>query len=187
RHYEKLLERVQQEENFNQQSILPEEAIESVNQGDIDSLTKILTARPEIINHKDEDNNSLLHYAVIKDKKEIVKLLLEKGINIESRDYFASTPLHITARNANLELAKLLVESGANVKVIDKFNNTVLHNAAAGITEDGNKEDWELIEYFLKKGVPTEIVTEGGYSVSDVFRLRDGSYCGHLWEDKGKN
>ncbi|CAG8499539.1 2683_t:CDS:10, partial [Racocetra persica] len=140
--YEKLLERVQQEENFNQQSILPEEAIESVNQGDIDSLTKILTARPEIINHKDEDNNSLLHYAVIKDKKEIVKLLLEKGINIESRDYFASTPLHITARNANLELAKLLVESGANVK-----------------------------------GVPTEIVTEGGYSVSDVFRLRDGSYA----------
>lgn len=154
------------------------EAIELINKEDIDSLRTIIDNQKEIINEKDEGENSLLHYAVATGKKKVVSLLLEKGADVGSEDYFKNTPLHVAACKVDLELVKFLVEEGkASLKVVNEANRTVLHSAASGIIDEEGEENWEVIEYLLEKGVPTNVISEGGFSVSDVFFSKDWSYA----------
>src|SRR5690242_17968844 len=80
------------------------EAFKSLNEGDIESLRRIIEEEPKVVNKKDKDGDFLLHLAVARNNKEMAELLLEKGANTESEDYFESTPLHIAACDVNLEM-----------------------------------------------------------------------------------
>jgi ankyrin repeat protein len=46
---------------------------------------------------------------------EIVKFLVEKGANKESKEFYCETPLHTAARNGLFEIVKYLLESGAYI------------------------------------------------------------------------
>ena len=59
-----------------------------------------------------------------------VKLLLEKGANINTKDSEGWTPLHHAARSGNEEIIKLLLERGANVNATNNNGTTALMSAA---------------------------------------------------------
>jgi len=56
-----------------------------------------------------------LHYAALNGHLEIVKILIEKGVNVSARDDWDRTPLHWAAYNGHVEVAKELIANGANV------------------------------------------------------------------------
>jgi ankyrin repeat protein len=58
--------------------------------------------------------------------KEIVKLLIAKGADINARDKDGITPLFWAARNHQYEVAKLLIAKGADVNTRNNFGNTPL-------------------------------------------------------------
>ncbi|XP_038607034.1 ankyrin repeat and SOCS box protein 3 isoform X1 [Tachyglossus aculeatus] len=56
-----------------------------------------------------------LHQAVFQENMEMIKFLLEKGVNVECQDDFGITPLFVAAQYGKLESLSLLIEYGANV------------------------------------------------------------------------
>ncbi|KAK7428976.1 hypothetical protein QQZ08_004488 [Neonectria magnoliae] len=86
----------------------------------------------------------------------VVKLLLEKGAEIEAKDSeHGRTPLSWAARNGHEAIVKLLLEKGANFKSKDEDGTTPLSLAAG----DGHEA---IVKLLLEKGADVESEAEDG-------------------------
>lgn len=68
-----------------------------------------------------------LHFAAGYNHPEVVKLLLEKGADIEAKDKGHLVPLHNACSYGHYEVAELLIKYGANVNAVDLWNFSPLH------------------------------------------------------------
>lgn len=67
--------------------------IEAVSQGDLERVRDILDTNSELANQRDASGATPLHYATFNGRQEIVRLLVERGAEINSRDsQFGATP-----------------------------------------------------------------------------------------------
>ena len=87
---------------------------------------------------------SALHLAVLKDNREIARVLLDNGadIDIRARDTFQGSPLEWAVFFGVKEMAMFLVESGADVNAKNALGTTPL-DAAAADNAFISKEDLE--------------------------------------------
>ncbi len=138
-----------------------EELFTAIQQGDADSITKILDADTGLINVLDPDGNSALLIATYTGRREIFELLLQRGAGvnlfeasalglrekvvdhverdpalINSYSHDGWTPLHLAAFFGQRETAQMLLDRGADVNARSqnlKFGkeNPPLHAAAA--------------------------------------------------------
>lgn len=105
-------------------------------------------------NAMDDDNTTLLHYAVSGKgaNEDVVRLLLDRGAKINARNFDATTPLHMAAKQtSNVNVIELLLERGANICDKDKDGNTCLHFAA-------QSNDLFYLDYFIKKGIDVNVM-----------------------------
>ena len=80
------------------------------------------------INNQDITNGlSALHQIVIKNKIDIVKLLINYGANINIQDYYGNTAIHYCISEENIEILQLLLQYDPNLNLIDIDGNTPLH------------------------------------------------------------
>ena len=70
-----------------------------------------------------------LHSAIAKNDRELVRILIEGGANVNVKDVFGDTPLHAAIEQGNNDMVILLVEAEANVDAKDSFGDTALHRA----------------------------------------------------------
>lgn len=87
---------------------------------------------------------TVLHYAVLMNDQERVKLLIEQGADVNVADHLMQTPLQFATDNNYFEMTKFLVEHGADVNAKNNNGGSVLFNAAA----TGNLE---LVEYLVNQ------------------------------------
>ena len=78
----------------------------------------------------------------------MTKILLEHGIEVDSRDNHRFTPLYAASEKGHFEVAKLLIENGANVNIQGMRNYSPLHVAS------------EIVELLLKHGAKVDCVQE---------------------------
>jgi ankyrin repeat protein len=71
-----------------------------------------------------------LHFAAIKGDAATVKLLIEKGSDVNSKTLGGITTLHLAAVSGNVDVARLLLEVGADVNARDDMGRTPLHYAS---------------------------------------------------------
>jgi ankyrin repeat protein len=71
-----------------------------------------------------------LHNAALSGNLEMVKWLVEKGLNVNTKNKDDWYVIHSAARSGNLELVKWLNEHGANIFVKSNYDSTLLHVAA---------------------------------------------------------
>ena len=67
----------------------------------------------------DENLETAFKCAVRKNHTEIVKLIVEAGVNIHTDNEYA---LRVTAGNGNVDIVKLLLENGAEVHANDDYS-----------------------------------------------------------------
>jgi ankyrin repeat protein len=58
--------------------------------------------------------NSPLSAAVYQDRRDVVRILIERGADVNQGDNAGWTPLHLAVANGRLETAKMLLEAGAD-------------------------------------------------------------------------
>ncbi len=81
-------------------------------------------------NIETKEGMSVLHLAAATGQKDVIKLLLEKGINIEP-DNFRRTPLMLAIRNNHNDIFFNLFHASIKYNRRDFSHNTLLHYAAA--------------------------------------------------------
>ncbi|RVE44942.1 hypothetical protein evm_010416 [Chilo suppressalis] len=83
------------------------------------------------VNQPDRETVTLLHWAAINNRREIVQYLLAKGARVDAvGGELRSTPLHWAARQGHLEATVLLVRAGADPALRDAEGCACLHLAA---------------------------------------------------------
>jgi cytohesin len=88
-----------------------------------------------------------LHLAAIMGNEEIVRALLEKGANVDTKNKNDESPLHLAVIAKNQEIVQVLLEKGANVDTKNKHDETPLHLAITFC--EGNPA---IVQVLLEKG-----------------------------------
>ena len=103
----------------------------AINAGAAD-LTEVLLKRfPQMINDQNCLGTTALHYAVILDKADVVRLLLDADASVDIKDLDGRTALHDATRTGRKRNVSLLLGHGADVGTTCRRGMTALHYAAA--------------------------------------------------------
>jgi ankyrin repeat protein len=96
------------------------ELIDACIDGNTDLVRDLINksiAHKALVNVKDEDGYTPLHFAVYKDNIEIVRLLLDFKADPNAQDEDGCTPLHFSAFNENKEICKMLIDRGSDAEI----------------------------------------------------------------------
>jgi ankyrin repeat protein len=129
----------------------------------IPAMVSIFT--PYYIDMDAQDNlgNTPLHSILrdpihLDDRDIILKLLIDKGANVNAINNSEDTPLHLAARNNHMTSLEILIGAGASVSAINVSDQTPLHYAVGA----GNIDIAILL---ILNGCDTEIVDATGRTV----------------------
>lgn len=99
------------------------------------TATELLIKRSVDINRHNKTNGvTALHTASTLRDGTIVKMLLENGADVNSKDYCGMTALHVAASRGHEAAVRLLLENGADINAQDGRHSSPLHLAAQGET-----------------------------------------------------
>lgn len=79
---------------------------------------------------KNPENRTALQWAIVHGYDALLKLLLEKGVNIEYKNEKGQTAVNEATQRSNHVAVRLLIARGANVNTFDHNKATPLHHAA---------------------------------------------------------
>jgi len=82
-----------------------------------------LSARLPDKDARDEAGKTLLHHACAGGDVEKVKVLVERGLDINEGDYDGETPLHYAACFGHAAVAEFLIDKGADVEATNDLYN----------------------------------------------------------------
>jgi ankyrin repeat protein len=113
--------------------------IEAVKQGNINAVSGLL-AKGEI-DAAEADGTTALHWAVVGDNGDLVRMLLRAGADPNAANRYGVTPLQAAAVNGTASITGMLAEAGADVNAVLPEGETVLMTAA----RTGNTATVELL------------------------------------------
>lgn len=98
----------------------------SVIKGDTKKIVSFLERRGNI-NKTNSYGKTLLHYAILGRKSEIINLLIKNQANIDIKDNEGNTPLHLATYYGYFSVVKLLLDNGACVNLHNNKGQTPLN------------------------------------------------------------
>ncbi|MBB6429070.1 glyoxalase superfamily protein [Algisphaera agarilytica] len=92
--------------------------VAAIQRGDVAAVAEALDKEPGLIRARlNAHNRSALHQAAWQGQAEVVRLLLERGAEVNARDRGDHAyPIHFAAELGLIEIVKMLVEAGAEVR-----------------------------------------------------------------------
>lgn len=83
------------------------------------------------VNERDSETVTLLHWAAINNRKEIMQFFIEKGAEVDAvGGELNATPLHWATRQGHLDAAVILMNAGADPSLRDAEGCSCIHLAA---------------------------------------------------------
>lgn len=128
---------------------------ELARKGDVDGVKALIAKDPQLVNAKDKDGRTPLHWACRGVHLDVVKLLVEKGADVNAEDNNKIVPLHSLATRNNAPAIAVLLDNGAEVDHEDYGRNTALHYAAMNDATDA-------VEILLVAGADIENIEDYG-------------------------
>jgi ankyrin repeat protein len=89
-----------------------------------------------------------LHSSVQRRRREIVKLLLDSGAEVNAVNRWGQTPLHYACVCRQKEIVEVLLDSGADVNIRDKNG----HTAVALASSPKGTANKDIVELLVSKG-----------------------------------
>ena len=96
----------------------------SIKNNNIGVSNLILTSPIIDLDYQDKSGNTYLHLAVNYHQKELIKILIEKGIFINKQNNDGNTALHLAYINNDDSIIKLLIDNGIDKSLVNKANKT---------------------------------------------------------------
>jgi len=129
----------------------------AIKENNYGKVTSLLREKKNIdINKKNKKGVTPIHPASSGGNTNIVKILIEKGADVDSpADKDGHTPLHDAAFEGHLEIVKLLLEKGANLNPKDNNKETPLHYASRA----GRKK---IVKHLIENGANIEEKNDKG-------------------------
>ncbi|KZT58066.1 ankyrin [Calocera cornea HHB12733] len=95
-------------------------------------VASLLSSNPSLLNSKDVDGRTPLHWASTKHKDVVEQLLSHNPpADVNVKDTQGWTPLMIAASAGQDDIVELLIGAGADVKAVNEKGITALHYAAS--------------------------------------------------------
>jgi ankyrin repeat protein len=129
-------------------------------------------------NRRDENGKTALHWASSGGNKAVVRVLVDRGADVNAKDEFGSTVLHQAYKGGNEAIVRLLVERGADVNAKDKYGNTVLHQAY----KRGNEA---IVRLLVERGADVNAKDEYGNTVLHQAYKRGNTAIVRLLVERG--
>jgi ankyrin repeat protein len=129
--------------------------VKATQYGAIDRCRQIIEEGHDV-NTRDDENVTLLHWAAINNRTEVVKYYIGKGSEVDARGgELNSTPLHWATRQGYLSMVVLLMQHGADPSLLDGEGYNCLHLAAQfGLSS--------IVAYLLAKGLDIDSTDSSG-------------------------
>ena len=86
---------------------------------------------------------------------EIMRLLLEKGAQVNACDKEHCTPLMIASKNSHVNVVKLLIDREADLALQDQDGETAIHYAVEKDGRDGNSD--EILSCLIENGADVNV------------------------------
>lgn len=117
-------------------------AVDALNEYDSTKFKNLIAQKPQLTKAKNAKGNTILHVAARNSSKtEVVRLLLEKGANVNAANNNGETPVSVATYIGAKENFQLLMASKPNLLVKTISGETLLHLAARG----GNAEIAQIL------------------------------------------
>ncbi|XP_045163233.2 uncharacterized protein LOC123527673 [Mercenaria mercenaria] len=140
--------------------------ISAAKRGIVPAVTCLLHHGVDI-NYRNKNNKSALDKAILHNKPEVCKVLLENGSNVNLRTgKFKRTPLHTAADTGNKHISELLLKHGASIRIKDYRGHYPIHCAAIR----GNKD---IVKIFLKADMSQTTMKITSYGTESVIKGMD--------------
>ena len=103
------------------------------------------------------DKSTLLEMAISEKQTDIIKLLIDKGVDINKKGSLEKTALVFASEDGNKDIVELLLQNGADVNAKDEDGNTSLIIACM-------KNFIDIAKFLLTKDADVEIQNRYGYT-----------------------
>lgn len=135
----------------------------AIEQGSVLDVERVLDGGSDISALRITQNQlTVLHWAAINNHRDIVVLLIGRGVAVDAMDGRGRTALSVAAELGHVEMAQLLLDKGADVDAMDYRHLTPLHWAM----NNGNET---LISLLLHHGASAKLKCH--YGVASFHRI----------------
>ncbi|KAG7386788.1 hypothetical protein PHYBOEH_008594 [Phytophthora boehmeriae] len=128
---------------------------------DTTKLVSLLLDQGANANFVNENNQSVLHFAVVCLEREMVSILLDRGADVTAKDESGATPLHWVASIGSSDIVELLIDRGADMAAAEESGATPLHSAAS-------KCNTETVALLIDRGADMTAVDSHGLTALHV-------------------
>jgi ankyrin repeat protein len=103
-----------------------QEIFDRLRKGDVAAVKALIEKSPQLVEARDADGDTPLHYAAVGKDPGLIDLLAGKGAKIDAVGAGAKTPLHLAALSDNREAVAALIKRGAALEIKDDYGRTAL-------------------------------------------------------------
>ncbi|MCK5941306.1 MAG: ankyrin repeat domain-containing protein, partial [Planctomycetes bacterium] len=124
----------------------------AARQGDLAGVRRILQATPDQLQARDDSQRTALHLAARWGRLEVLRLLLDRGAEVDAKAYNRFTPLHLAVTFRRPACVAELLARGADVEAVTAFDRTALQLAA-------QRADRQLVAALREAGARYDALT----------------------------
>ena len=131
-------------------------------------METMLISRVKSGQFRNKAQETYIHAAATNGKAHAIKLLLEKGAGVNTKDVNGVTPIVRALRHRKRDAAETLIRSGADLRAVDKDGRTLLHMMAFWLNEK------TMLDRFLRVIDINTVDGKGRTALHEV------AYWGHI-------
>ncbi|MHC9543343.1 MAG: ankyrin repeat domain-containing protein [Vulcanimicrobiota bacterium] len=150
---------------------IPDTIVQILKEKDLETIERMLDSKKWLVNAKGEGSQTLLHYAALCRDEKIVKMLIQKGadVNAHTAELNNDSPLHHAVYHNNIETCRILIQNGADINAMS-YNGTPLFCSQTP----------EMARFLISAGADVNQKDMDGQTFLHFLSFRASVYCGEV-------